>query len=324
MLLLFMLSLEPEGRVTFQPGSAIHELDHEALEKQMLRAYVAAGVTTVLDAVAYPEDLARLRELGETQPSPQILALGLPPSLPGSYAPSVLPDMPLVTDVPSLEAHLDRVAAEDVVGLKVLQEHGLVRDVWPVLEGDLAEALVAGAEARHLPLFVHAMSGDEALEALELSPRALMHTPMREDRKANTAIAESGVFVVSTLNISASALLEFQPQLSSELAVLLVPAVLREAILDPELQAASRIAAGKVAVPRAPERLAARPIKPSVYEGMPAEMMDLDDRGSLEVGLRADLVVHSQDPRETTTAWQTPEFVVLGGELRTPADWLSD
>lgn len=51
--------------------------------------------------------------------------------------------------------------------------------------------------------------------------------------------------------------------------------------------------------------------------------LDHEALGSLEVGLRADLVVHSQDPRETT-AWQTPAFVVLGGELHTPAEWLSD
>lgn len=377
--------IDSHVHTTLMPGEWLnHEQDWDALRAASMRAYVAAGVTTVLDAVAYPESLDEVLAL---EVRPEVLALGMPAALPGSYAPAVLPNWPTVTDVASLNAHLDREAARDIVGLKVLQEHGMVRDTWPVLDGEMAEALVVGAKERGLPLYVHAMSGDEALEALELNPHALMHTPLKPSIEAATALGASDVWVVTTMDITDSALIEVEPaRVEEALFQLLVPEALRLATQDPELQRASRIAMGDVALPAAPHWLTKRPVGPKILgkvaashqesvrllresgvklvmgsdaPGWPVilngvhgyssiremelleaigmtplealdaatsratEMLGLQDRGRIEVGARADLVVHRQDPRTSTSAWRELSLVVLGGEARTPAEWLA-
>jgi len=368
---------------TVMPGQPLADRDWDALRAQAMRAYVAAGVTTVLDGVGYPAELEEVRAL---EVRPDVQALGSPPILAESYGTAVLADLPVITDVESLRQHLRAEARRDIVGLKVLQEHGLVRDTWPVLEGELAETLVEEAALHELPLYVHAMSGEEVLEAMELEPHALMHTPLRAAPDAAAAMAEADIWVVSTLNISVSGLIEFTG-LDDPLARLLVPTELREATQDPALQHASRVAQAQIALPGAPEFLWKRPVNQRVYQrvadahidsvrllheagvklvmgsdapGWPvllngvhgystimelehleaaglsplevlrastahgADMMGLEDRGRIQEGLRADLVVHRQDPRQSVGAWRELRYVIKSGELRTPAEWLAD
>jgi predicted amidohydrolase YtcJ len=190
------------------------------------------------------------------------------------------------------------------------------------------------------------------------------------------------------MDITESALIEVEPaRVDEALFQLLVPEALRLATQNPELQQASRIAMGDVALPGAPHWLTKRPVSgkilgkvaashqesvrllresgvklvmgsdapgwPVILNGVhgyssiremelleaigmtplealdaattrATEMLGVQDRGRIEVGTRADLVVHRQDPRSSTSAWRELSLVVLGGEARTPAEWLAD
>lgn len=287
--------IDSHVHTTLQPGGGIREdLDHEALRAQTLRAYVAAGVTTVLDAFGRPEELDAVQALSAVQPSPQVLELGQAPILPESYGTYVMPDLPTVSDRASLEAHLQTVAAREPVGLKVFHERGLVRADWPVIEGALADALMEEAAALELPLYVHAMSGDEALEALALEPHALMHTPMREAPEAASALAAAGTWVVSTLNITASSLLEFQPEwFSLPWVARLLPEPIVRGAQDPALQEKSRLAQAAVATPRLPKWMAKRAVSEGVYARVHQAHLDAV-RGLHEAGVK--LVMGSDAP----------------------------
>ena len=54
-----------------------------------------------------------------------------------------------------------------------------------------------------------------------------------------------------------------------------------------------------------------------------AELLGLaDELGTLDIGKRASFVVLPTDPLEDLSALRNPEWVVLDGERRAPAEWL--
>ena len=158
--------------VTLAPGQYLHDWSQDELDahlKHHLRAYLAAGVTTVLDCAALWEDLDRVRgwlEAGE--PGPRVLALGQPPALPDSYGPAVLPDLPTQATPAEVTAHMAELDRREVAGVKVLWESGMTKPIWPLPEGEWLAALQAGAREHELPLYVHAMDPEETTEALAL------------------------------------------------------------------------------------------------------------------------------------------------------------
>lgn len=56
----------------------------------------------------------------------------------------------------------------------------------------------------------------------------------------------------------------------------------------------------------------------------PAEMLGIDDTvGTIEVGKRADLLLVKGDPLSDITLLRSPSWVISGGVVRTPQEWLS-
>lgn len=78
---------------------------------------------------------------------------------------------------------------------------------------EMMRVIVAGAERRHLPLFIHAISEEAQAQALDLAPRAIMHpaldVPLLGSYFAAADLsdafvermAKSGVYQVSTLSV---------------------------------------------------------------------------------------------------------------------------
>jgi imidazolonepropionase-like amidohydrolase len=210
------------------PGAALRGDDRAALEearKSQLRAYLAAGVTTVLDAAAPPSVLTEMREYVErSNLGPRIE--GLAPVLTpehgyGADALFLADDdadswSPIGAELGTVDAHLRAAASLAPIGVKVTVEDGYgPMPVWPLFDDDALAHIKARAAAHGAPIFVHAIGADEYARALKLQPYAIVHGGFMEsspDEDILHAVKESGAVVITTLAISDMSLLVFQPE----------------------------------------------------------------------------------------------------------------
>jgi predicted amidohydrolase YtcJ len=78
-----------------------------------------------------------------------------------------------------VEEALDVIRSIGGIGVKLSVEHGFnpLRSL-PTYTPEVSDAIVRGAAARGLPVYVHAMSERDAQVALDLGAHAIMHAPM--------------------------------------------------------------------------------------------------------------------------------------------------
>jgi predicted amidohydrolase YtcJ len=209
------------------PGSYFRndsEEDYWSLFDHHLKAYVATGVTTVLDAAA-PEDLiTRLRKYDDqkvTMPRVTFLAPFLTPA--GGYFSSaemrsksfsnLWPVIKSKNDVGDL---LSNAAIYNPTGVKMTLEKGFGPfAVWDIFDKEMREHIVFETKKRGLPLFIHSMNESMHQVALSMRPRAFMHIGYSEGRPSGAftkQVKDSGTYIVSTLSIDDSALLRWQTQ----------------------------------------------------------------------------------------------------------------
>jgi len=195
------------------PGSVFRKDSENEIQRQQvfqLKAYLAAGVTTVLDAAA-PESL--FKEISEGKnTSPRVLALAPFLTPQGGYFASVeargkiYSDLwtPLV-DETSADAHFEKAARLNALGTKVTLEKGFGPfEVWPIFDESFRSTIVAKARKYNSPLFIHSMSKEEHRLALSMQPYALVHAGF-DDQVADAEIIQeiknSVVYVSTTLAI---------------------------------------------------------------------------------------------------------------------------
>lgn len=196
------------------PGSELRGDPHDTRERQrlnQLRAYLASGVTTVVD-MAIARDaydwLLEKRSAGE--PSPEVLPLFpfltpvdgymATPELRGETYEGLTQPIGELGDV--AKRFDDRPG--EAVGAKMVLERGHAFPVFDLFDEATLQEITTVAKARDVPLFVHSMSNDMHRLALTLKPHALVHgsmgaAPLEAD--VVEAIAASGVYVVSTLGL---------------------------------------------------------------------------------------------------------------------------
>ncbi len=224
------------------PGSFMREPTPEArsrLHPHHLRAYLACGVTTVLDAAAVPRVVREVRaSLAAGNPGPRYLVLGPFLSPPNGY-PADPNTSQSVATVEQLEAMLDEIQALGAVGVKVPVERG-----WsplaelPTHPPAMLRAIKTGAERRGLSIYVHATSEADQLVALEMGGHALVHPILYRDEDLSDAfvarMAREGTYQISTLSIMDAPLAKFHPErLRDPLLDLVVPAVELAAAREP-------------------------------------------------------------------------------------------
>ncbi len=224
--------------------------EEDALLRHHLRAYLACGVTTVLDPAVLPDAHARIRAAldgpastgastgapsgapSTGSPGPRYLALGAPFSPPGGYVQAVLPAFPAVGTPEEVARHFDVVTAQGVVGIKTTVEHGFGPRIWPTYTDPVFDAIRDGAAARGLRVYAHAASPAEQTLAIErLGATVLVHPPERYDRALVALAAARGVYEMSTLSILDTMRTAWQPERLADPLVRLVvpPAELRTA-----------------------------------------------------------------------------------------------
>ena len=228
----------------FAPGQAQRGDSPEtlrALNRRHLPAYLASGVTTVLDAATQVSTTGEIRELLEGGvPGPTVLTLGPAFTCPGGYAEI---DWKGVSTANEVEQRLDVAQSLGAVGIKVMVERGFTPygSSWPIHSREILDAIANGARRRNLPIYVHATSEDEYRIALDLGARAIMHAPLsflRGGRLSDSLIeslAEAGTYVVTTLSLMEAATMGNHPErLDDPLVQLTVPAAEMATARDPE------------------------------------------------------------------------------------------
>ncbi len=221
--------IDAHVHLSMDPGAAWRQdspAEHREALSAHLRAYLACGVTTVLDPAVLPDDLALIRAtLDAGAPGPRYLPLGTPFSPPGGYVASVIDGFPSVATPADVEAQLNEAAGQALSGIKVTMEDGFYAPIWPMHSDAILEAIQTGAAARDLPVYVHAISPDEQQRALDtLSPRAMVHPLDRPDRRTISALAAAGVYEITTLATAGMMRIAGQPLwMESPLIALTVP-----------------------------------------------------------------------------------------------------
>ncbi|MFZ5477407.1 MAG: amidohydrolase family protein [Myxococcota bacterium] len=243
--------------LTMDPGA--HWRDdspetHRALMRQHLRAYLACGVTTVLDPAVLPAESALVAEVLAGEPGPRYLHLGAPFSPPDGYVAVVVPGFPTVATPADVARHFDTVVSQGAVGIKTTVEAGFGRPIWPLHTPEVFDAIREGAAARGLPVYAHAIGPDEHRLALErLAPKVMVHPPDRYDPDVVALAAAKGVYEMTTLSTVDSARALWDPaRLADPLVRLVTPEVELATAADPVAQRGYARAMVAAAYPRMP------------------------------------------------------------------------
>lgn len=252
--------IDAHVHLMFVPGQDwLDEGIVEDLRREHLRSYVAAGVTTVLDAGTVPETMQEVRGwIADGAPAPTVYWLGYALGPDGGY-PSVLESgFGGLSDRASMARAFDEARDFGAIGVKLTFERGFSRrDDLPLFDAEQRTALREEAAERDLPVFVHAMTPSEFVPATDLRPRAFVHGPEFRDREVTAAIAESGAWVVTTLTIYDAALnAGNRRRLADPLLSTVVPEPVLELARDPSSVRRGRRAMAALVVPGVPGWLA--------------------------------------------------------------------
>ncbi|KOX22521.1 amidohydrolase [Saccharothrix sp. NRRL B-16348] len=315
--------VEVDGRCrTLLPG--LIDGHTHAFDGSLAQA-LAAGVTTELDMFCLPGNLARQRELAASRDDvADLRSAGLLATAPGGHPSQLLASIgdelgdaarpfETVADVAAARAFVAARVAEGVDYLKVVIDDGAVHGVdLPVLAPEVVEALVDAAHGHGLKVIAHAITAKEVGIAVDAGVDGLAHVWCDAGDDLVGWVAQRGVFVVSTLvyfeSISGpTATVDHAAHGSFEHAVH-AARVLHEAGVP--------IVAGTDANPWAPRHgvamhrelalLTAAGLTPpealAAATSVPAVHFGLTDRGRVEPGLRADLLLVDGDPTTDITA----------------------
>jgi imidazolonepropionase-like amidohydrolase len=207
--------IDPHVHLQAVPGATFRRDDEDRLWQARfhhLRAYLACGVTTVLDASIAAPVLRRIRShLDAGGVGPRVLALA-----PTFYPPDGYLDHNFLTDAwgpmwrpagtaADVQALFDEYTGiAGIIGVKAMIEYGFSPFYdWPILSPEVRRLIVREAAARDLPVYTHSIQQRAHAVALELRPRALMHSGMLDRRppaELTERIKAEGTYIVTTLS----------------------------------------------------------------------------------------------------------------------------
>lgn len=244
------LSLDPGAYWRSDPQEV-----RQSLLEHHLRAYLACGVTTILDPAVLASEQARIEEtFANGVPGPRYLSLGAPFSPEGGYPAVTVPGFPSVATVEGVAAHFRSVAEQGVVGIKITVEPGMAAPIWPTYRPQIAKAIRAGAAERGLRVFAHARSPHAQRRAMRtLDATVMVHPLAHRDAGLVRELARRGIVETTTLDILDAWRMAWDPRsFAVAVATGVVPEIELETARDPAIAARFRQRMIQHLVPFAP------------------------------------------------------------------------
>ncbi|NTW88125.1 MAG: amidohydrolase family protein [Desulfobulbaceae bacterium] len=169
-----------------------------------LKAYLACGVTTVLDAGSPSYVVRAIRNyLSENNPGPRYLALGPFIAPPGGYGTRM---EHTVSTPQKVEERLNGIQALHTHGIKTSIEKGWCPGGIKYVRHspEILTAIKRAADRRNLPIYVHASCEEDQTTALKLGVHALAHTLIARQEEISDEFIELmkdiGTYQISTLS----------------------------------------------------------------------------------------------------------------------------
>lgn len=298
---------------------------------------LAFGVTTEIDMFTLPALAAALRESSPTRAD--VISAGILATTPGGHGTEYGIPIPTLSRPGEAEAFVAARVAEGSAFLKIVHDDGAELGLdFTTLDAPTVEALVTAAHAHDILAVVHVGSHEDAEHAIAAGADGLAH--MFYDREPSNALIaaakQRGLFITDTLAVISS-MCDGRHALALLDDPRLVPwlrpkdeANLRDPLVPPKGRPSCKPAfAGIGALHRAGVPILASTDAPNpgtvhgasllgelsllVEAGLtptdaiaaatskPAAAFGLDDRGRIAVGLRADLLLVTGDPRQDVT-----------------------
>lgn len=227
------------------PGSVYRQDSAETmreLRRIHLRAYLACGVTTVLDTGISVDEAREIQSwLADGYSGPRVLFLSPVFTTPNGYMAEGTPSsgmfLPPVSSPQEVEARFRESEDLHAVGVKVFLESGFGANCWPTHSPEVREAIRQEAAKRQIPLYVHCIALADQRAALDMGACTLAHLgPLGSDEiLARLRLREHPIYVTSTLSIQDSLITHTEPErLDDPLVQLTVPSIELATARQPE------------------------------------------------------------------------------------------
>jgi imidazolonepropionase-like amidohydrolase len=308
------------------------------------------GVTTVLDMFCEPDVAARAKAQAGSRPDvADVRSSGVGATAPGGHPSMMYAPFPTLTAADHAEQFVAERIAEGSDYLKIFSGTG---GLWPFLDSETIRALVTAAHARRLVVVAHVSSTAGLQQVVSAGVDVVAHVPADAEldhalvegmAEAGTVVGPTLATIENTLGIAGGAAVVEDPRLADALGDVWVRRLTsgvsgwRGRPLPPYSRAEDNVRrladagvtllAGTDApnpgtvfgasLHRELELLVrcgmspAQALRAATIE--PARVFGLADRGRVEAGYRADLVLVSGDPLTDITATRAIERIWRAG-----------
>lgn len=227
--------------LSLAPGAALRSDDaktSEALRTWHLRAYVASGVTSILDPAVDDTVAKDVRgKLAQGHVGPRYFALGPPVAARGGYIDDLFPPGYSDAQQDGVASHMDRLVAMAADGVKVPLEPGMLAPIWNVHSPQMLATIRREAEKRKLPIYVHAINDAMYQLGLPLAPHTFVHPPETISDGTLQRLIDSHAYVMSTLSVyDVQRFLLTPDEFSDPQGQLTIPPVEMETLRNPAMQ----------------------------------------------------------------------------------------
>jgi imidazolonepropionase-like amidohydrolase len=292
---------------------------------EALTAAVRAGITTVIDLGTHPDELIESQRALDGAPS--ILSAGSAASAPGSTQIAMMgfPAESGVRDPADAPRYLDWRVRNGADLIKIIVEDPAATDV-PALDVATLDALVSGAQERGLLTVAHFVTAAAFDRALAAGVDVFTHAPLDRPLAGSTIrrMAEQGTIASPTLVMmqvmagvhggeQAEAMFAHAFESVRAMHAAGLPIVVgtdaNETPFAPVAHGSSTH--DEIALLRRAGLTAQEALRAATSAA--ADAFRLGDRGRLEVGGRADLVLVDRDPLADPESLRSPAAVWIGG-----------